>query len=275
MSERNDMTVIDDALISQFEVDGAVCIRQAVDPELIESLTKSIQSLIDSKEERWTTNRLGGFSDRHLWPTHAWMRDFCLNSELPAIAARLMRSKVARLFFDHLFVRDAGTDHGTPWHQDQPYWPFQGRQIASVWVALSACDANSSGLRFVRGSHRWGKSFAPVAFGKDSGSDGFLGSNSDAEQMPDFDASPDEYGFLDWVMEPGDAIVFGADVVHGARPNTASEVGRMALSVRYVGDDARWDPRPGTDPIVRPDQVGIKPGDAPLDDTWFPLAYSG
>ncbi len=273
MSGSHKKTVIDDALIKQFEKDGAVCIRKAVDGQKIGHLVENVQGLINSQDERWTTNRLGGFSDRHLWPTHPWMREFCLNSELPAIAAQLMRSDVARLFFDHLFVRDAGTDHGTPWHQDQPYWPFKGRQIASVWVALSACDVNSSGLRFVRGSHRWGKSFAPIAFGKDSGSDAFLKTETEAEAMPDFDASPQDYAFLDWVMEPGDAIVFGADVVHGAKANTASESGRMALSVRYVGDDARWDPRPGTDPIVSADQVSIKAGDAPLDDTWFPVAY--
>ena len=82
-----------------------------------------------------------------------------------------MRSNSARLFFDHTFIRDAGTDHQTPWHQDRPYWPFTGRQIASVWVALTPCDARSSGLRFIRGSHAWGKIFQPVSFGASSASE--------------------------------------------------------------------------------------------------------
>jgi ectoine hydroxylase-related dioxygenase (phytanoyl-CoA dioxygenase family) len=34
--------------------------------------------------------------------------------------------------------------------------------------------------------------------------------------------------------------------VHGAAGNTSSDKRRRALAVRYTGDDARYDPRPGT-----------------------------
>ena len=77
--------------------------------------------------------------------------------------------------------------------------------------------------------------------------------------MPDFDARPDEYKTLSWAMQPGDAIVFGAEAVHGSAPNDDQRQRRAAISVRYVGDDARWDPRPGTDPIVTEEQVRYRP----------------
>ena len=91
--------------------------------------------------------------------------------------------------------------------------------------------------------------------------------------MPDFDADPDRYEVLEWELDRGDAIVFGAEIVHGATANTSATRRRAAVSVRYVGDDARWDPRPGTDPIVTADQVCVTPGDAPLDDRWFPEVW--
>ena len=152
--------MISEELIRQYEQDGAVCIRGAVDADAAAAVLGHLDDLIsDPSSDRWSTIRSGGFSDRHLWPTMSWMYDFCASTELPGVVGQLMRSREARLFFDHIFVRDAGTKQDTPWHQDRPYWPFQGRQIASVWVALTPCDEDSSAVRFVRGSHNWGKVF--------------------------------------------------------------------------------------------------------------------
>ena len=41
-----------------------------------------------------------------------------------------------------------------------------------------------------------------------------------------------------------------------------------------LGDDARWDPRPGTDPIVTQDDVTIAPGALARDDSAFPVVWS-
>ena len=40
-------------------------------------------------------------------------------------------------------------------------------------------------------------------------------------------------------MQPGDAIVFGAEIVHGAKQNKDTSRRRAALSIRHIGDDAR------------------------------------
>lgn len=261
-------------LQQQFARDGAVCVRGLISEEAAAELLERLDELVGDADDRWTTNRLGGFSDRNLWQRMPWMRDFCAQSALPEVAAKLMDSSSARLFFDHTFIRDAGTDHRTPWHQDRPYWPFQGHQIVSVWVALTACGPNSSGLRFIKGSHAWGKVFRPIAFGDDSASAKFLDQNDDLEVMPDFDQAEGDWEILEWEMQPGDAIVFGAEAIHGSAGN-AEATRRAAISVRYVGDDARWDPRPGTDPIVTAEQVSIAAGDPPHDDTYFPLVWSG
>ena len=119
--------MISEKLIKQYELDGAVCIRGAVDQDIAASVLANIDALIADTNDRWTTIRKGGFSDRHLWPTMPWMYEFCANSRLPEIVGRLMRTREARLFFDHIFVRDAGTTLDTPWHQDRPYWALQGQ----------------------------------------------------------------------------------------------------------------------------------------------------
>jgi ectoine hydroxylase-related dioxygenase (phytanoyl-CoA dioxygenase family) len=266
--------MISEKLIEQYERDGAVCVRGALDRASTDRLLAHLDALIADRNDRWTTIRTGGFSDRHLWPSMPWMYDVCAKSRLPEIVGRLMRSQEARLFFDHIFVRDAGTQQDTPWHQDRPYWPFQGRQIASAWIALTACDEDSSAVRFVRGSHTWGKVFRPMPFGKKGGSSEFLAENAAFDSIPDIDAAPDEYEVLCWDVQPGDAIVFGAEVVHGAKKNMDTARRRAAISVRYIGDDATFDPREGTDPIVTPERVGVEPGELPRNEQWFPKVWS-
>jgi ectoine hydroxylase-related dioxygenase (phytanoyl-CoA dioxygenase family) len=47
-------------------------------------------------------------------------------------------------------------------------------------------------------------------------------------------------------MALGDCLVFHAMIVHGAPGNDTAGARRRGLSLRYTGDDARYDPRPGT-----------------------------
>ena len=263
-----------EADVRTYREDGAAVVRCAVPKATAAAMLTEIDRHIrDGRDSRTMTRTGDAFSDRHLWPSREWMRRFCAETALPAIAGRFMESATARLYFDHIFVREPGTARTTPWHQDRPYWPFLGDQIASVWVALTDCNREASGLLFVRGSHRWGRVFRPASFGTDSGSNEFLEGNDAAEDLPDIDADPDAYELLGWDMEAGDAIVFGGEVIHGAKGNTSGTARRVAVSVRYVGEEAIWDPRPGTDPIVGSGDVSVRAGDPPDDDRVFPIVW--
>ena len=65
--------MVSNDIINRFEKDGAVCIRGVVKNDDIKNLLSNLDLLINDDEDRWTTNRIGGFSDRHLWPTMPWM----------------------------------------------------------------------------------------------------------------------------------------------------------------------------------------------------------
>ena len=127
---------------------------------------------------------------------------------------------------------------------------------------------SESSLEFVRGSHRWGKFFAPVAFGTNAGwTADFRG-----EECPDIEAARDRFDIVGFDVDPGDALVFSAWTLHGA-PGNASGRRRVALSTRWLGDDARWAPRPGCDPTVKQADVCVAPGTYPADDDCFPEAW--
>ena len=73
------------------------------------------------------------------------------------------------------------------------------------------------------------------------------------------------------VRQPGDILAFHFRTVHDAAGNELPSR-RRAVSLRWLGDDARFATRPWpVSPPYRPD--GLSPGDPPGDDPRFPLAF--
>jgi hypothetical protein len=48
---------------------------------------------------------------------------------------------------------------------------------------------------------------------------------------------------------------------------------RAAISVRYAGRDARWDPRPNVMRVDGEPELKLKPGDPLVLDDVFPVAW--
>ena len=64
------------------------------------------------------------------------------------------------------------------------------------------------------------------------------------------------------LLRAGDCLVFSALTVHGSGGNTTMTHRRAALSTRWLGDDAVWDPRPTTATYYYdPEGPGLKAGD--------------
>jgi ectoine hydroxylase-related dioxygenase (phytanoyl-CoA dioxygenase family) len=262
------------AWVEAFAADGVVHVPGAVDADLIdEVLALADRELSDPGP--WVTDTADDpapgrlFTSRYLWRDDPVVNRFAFESGVAELAATCMGSSSARLYFDHLLVKEPRTESPTPWHQDIPYWPFLGQSICSVWVACSSSTVEESSLEFVRGSHRWEKYFAPESFDGTAGwTDDF-----DGEPMPDIESNRDGYDIVGFNVEPGDAIVFSSWIVHGSPGNTGAGR-RVALSTRWLGDDAVWHPHPGCDPTVTQADTTSVPGEYPADDDRFPLGWS-
>jgi ectoine hydroxylase-related dioxygenase (phytanoyl-CoA dioxygenase family) len=186
-------------------------------------------------------------------------------SPMAEIAAKVMQSETAQIFHDHVLVKEPGTPKPTPWHQDIPYYFVKGEQTVSFWLPLDPVDEAS--LRFIAGSHRWKRMIRPVSWA-DNGD--FYDTAQDWTPVPDPDASPDASKMLEWKMQPGDAVLFDFRTAHGARGNPQSSR-RRALSIRWLGDDARYTERPGrtSPPYPGHDMTeGQK-----LREDWFPVIW--
>jgi ectoine hydroxylase-related dioxygenase (phytanoyl-CoA dioxygenase family) len=189
--------------------------------------------------------------------------------ESPAseIAAAAMMSQTAQFFHDHVLVKESGTPKPTPWHQDWPYYFVEGTQTVSMWIPLD--PVKHASLRVLAGSHKWEKMVRPVSWADASD---FYESDEEWSPVPAPDADPANNSVLEWQMEPGDAVLFDYRTVHGARGNPNGGR-RRALSLRWVGDDARYVERPGrtSPPYPGHDMVAGQR----LREDWFPVIWSG
>ncbi len=261
-------TMISDADVEAFARDGVVLIRGAFAP-YVDGVREAIEANKASPSWRERTYRPddGGapfFQDYCVWSKFPGYSALVKASPMPALAARLMKSCTARIFHDHILVKEPGNSVVTPWHQDQPYYLVEGEQTVSFWCPLDPIPQERT-IEYVAGSHAWGKAFRPKRF---DGTDLFEGDASEA--VPDIDAERGSLDMRGWEMQPGDAVAFHFRTLHGA-PANASPDRRRVVSVRWVGDDARFVKRPGNTSPAFPD-LQYEDG-APFGGPDFPVLH--
>jgi ectoine hydroxylase-related dioxygenase (phytanoyl-CoA dioxygenase family) len=255
--------------LDAFERDGVVCARGLLDADTIDHLRESLEDAIDklSVLGKGGLNReSNGFhGDIFIWKLHDAFRDLALFSSLPALAQQVLGTPTVNFFYEQFFVKRAGSPVDTPWHQDIPFWPVAGSQIVSFWLTLDPVTRDSSGLEFVRGSHRWEHRYKAVTPGHDP-----YMMDTDLPMPPNFAELREEHDVVGWDMEPGDVLLFGPVVCHGSAGNASNETDRRALAFRYCGEDVRYAPRHATMPLLW--DHGLEPGDR-LGGSLFPQVW--
>jgi ectoine hydroxylase-related dioxygenase (phytanoyl-CoA dioxygenase family) len=258
--------------IAAYERDGVVCLRRLIGQEWIDELRSGVEEAAASPGPHAEVYTRAGdpgrfWGDLDLWQRLPRFRRFVFASPAAAIAAEVMGSRGVNFFYDQLLVKEPGTRERTPWHQDQPYWAVDGRQVCTVWVPLDPVE-RSSCVEYVAGSHRWGRAFNPHHF-----ADGSPYRETGLEEMPDIEAERERHRILTWDLEAGDCLVFQAMIVHGAPGPAESPRRRRALATRWAGDDARYAVRRGEVAIPTSDP-GLRHGDR-LDGPLFPRIRVG
>ena len=268
--------------ILTFQSDGAICLRQKFERKWLDLVAEGIERNLEAPSDYAESLSTEGssarfFSDYCNWRDIPAFREFVYDSPAAEIVARLMGSDKAIFYHDHVLIKEPGTDRRTPWHHDQPYYPVNGRHMCSLWLPLDPVPRETS-LKFVKGSHAWGRWFVPRKFAtsqnyalKDSASEQ-EGKTAEIafESVPDIEGRPDKYEILGWELEPGDCVVFYGMTLHGAAGNRSQTTARRALSTRWFGDDARFAERPWE--ISPPITGGLQPGERMACDT-FPVVW--
>lgn len=259
--------------VAAFRRDGVVGFRGAF-PEWVEPLRDGLQRTLDEPDryafpcESSRGDEAGRFFDSYCnWQLVPEYLAFVLTSQAASLAGQVMGSRTAQLFHEHAFCKEAGTTKATPWHHDLPYYCVDGRQTASVYVALDTIPA-SIAVRYWKGSHRGGQLYVPRDFA--AGAE-YEAGDATMQSVPDVDATADPADILALDLEPGDAFVFDFRTLHGSGDAPVADR-RRAFSTRWLGDDVTYVERPGeTSPPLT--GLGMTTGDRMRED-WFPVLWS-
>jgi ectoine hydroxylase-related dioxygenase (phytanoyl-CoA dioxygenase family) len=253
--------------IDTYQRDGVVFIK-GLFKDHVDEIRKGIEYNMENPGPYAAENLKEGeggrfFDDYCNWTRIPEFEHVIRSSPAAEVAADLMQSQQVQVFHDHVLVKEPGTSKPTPWHQDGPYYFVQGKQNVSFWSPMDTVTQAS--LRCVAGSHLWEKPVLPTRWLAETN---FYPDDDTYMPVPD----PDAEGMtvVEFPMEPGDAVAFNYDILHGARGNSTDQR-RRAFSLRLLGDDARYVERPGrtSPPFPGHDMV---PGQV-LRQDWFPVIY--
>lgn len=155
----------------------------------------------------------------NLWTRNDYIKKWVTSPYLARIAANLLGVDGVRIYHDQALFKEPGGAH-TPWHQDQIYWPFSGRNFVTLWMPL--VDIQES-MSFASGSHLWGL-IDKNTISEDSNKN--LAQWITSKQMP-----VKTYG----AMRAGSATFHGGWTVHSAPPNTTPNM-REVMTIIYIAD---------------------------------------
>jgi ectoine hydroxylase-related dioxygenase (phytanoyl-CoA dioxygenase family) len=241
-----------DKAIAEYNENGAAVLRGVLSPEWVARGQAAIDAIL---LEQFSGQ--GGdlnapdsprfFNGLFTWLSNSEIKALIFESGLAEIAAQVMGASEVRFFYDQMLVKEPGAGNPTPWHQDLSYWPATGEQIMSIWIPFDRATPETGVVTYVKGSHRWNEMYRATAWSDPKNPNAafekaaMAGAQPELPTLPDIKAHPDKYEFITWDLEPGDVILHHPLAIHGAPGNASRTVRRRALSLRWLGDDARWD----------------------------------
>ncbi len=245
--------------IQAYERDGVVAARGLFPERWIERMAAAVDRVTANPTVFGNVVSVpdAGFSgDLFVWKVDDDFRDWIYESPAARVAAQVLGGPRIHHFYDQLFVKPPGCHLPTPWHHDVTFWPVEVecRNLCSIWITFDRVTRESSGLEFVRGSHRWPQRFKAVTPHYEP----YL-LESDFDDPPDIDARREDYDLFCPDLDPGDCVIFNAHVVHGSSGNTSTDAPRRAFSTRWAGEGVRFELRHATMPLLW--DHGLESGD--------------
>jgi ectoine hydroxylase-related dioxygenase (phytanoyl-CoA dioxygenase family) len=216
-ADRRDLS----GLRQQYEKDGYVIVRGAIDADLVREARDHV---------RWLIARNPGVRPEqfhaHLAQSDPFWVRLVSDDRLVDIAAEFIGPDVA-LFATHYICKPPKDGQPVLWHQDGSYWPLEPMEVVTLWLAVSDSIPENGCMRVIPGTHRM--KLEEVQERKDVAS--VLGSSMDMRLV-------DESRAVHVVLKAGDVSIHHPNTVHGSEANT-SDLWRMGLTIRYIPTTTR------------------------------------
>lgn len=243
---------ITEAQIAQYQRDGAVLLKGVIDAEHLKLLEQGVDEIHAEPGRRSSTVRSPEGAGETLVETFPSDRSPALRQLretglIAEIAGRVMQTPSAQLVFEQIFYKTAGRIVPTPWHQDTPFLRVRGMDMCRVWLT---CDHSPGDItvQMVRGSHRWNVVYSthseqerPVVKAEERADYNMdnLG-DPNLPLAPDVARYRDSFDILKFDVEPGDALVFQGNMLHGAEGKDYWDRPRRAFATMWGGPQLRY-----------------------------------
>ena len=161
--------------------------------------------------------------------------EFLLSDDVLDVVEPVIGPNIA-LWSSHFICKDPYVGRATPWHEDSAFW--KGRvdrydAIVTVWLAIDRSIKENGCMRVIPETHTNGFSDYEEVDMKN---------NTFGSQIKQIDESKAVY----FELEPGEASLHDARIIHGATANT-SPLRRCGYTMRYFSTETKvnHDKNPG------------------------------
>ena len=245
-------TSLDLELAAAYRRDGAVLVRNVLSGEELEWLEAGLDEVHAAPSDMFS--KYGGTGGDGLTVIDQLpslrsphLRRLVEEGPIAELAGELMGTPSAQLVLDQMFYKEAGRIVPTPWHQDTPFLRVRGHDMARVWLTCDPSPRDVT-LQVIRGSHLWNvvydtavTSEVDIAIGDEGEGFSYSGIGDDRlPQLPDIEGHRDSFDILGWDVEPGDAVVFHGNIIHGASGKAGHPHPRRAFASMWGGPDLRF-----------------------------------
>ncbi len=218
------------AQVEHFRREGYILYRdQVFSPAKLAGLTAHFEHLLSDLRP--------GHRPEHMDVPHftdVKLFDWLLDDEVLDLVEPLIGPDIA-LFSSHFLCKPAGDGKRVPWHEDSAYWRTMfdqaNMEVVTVWLALDRSDAGNSAMQVIPGTHLGKGGYSTYADVPDPQHSVFGN-----EILPhQFDARR----AVTCELEPGQASLHHAKLMHGSRANT-SDRRRCGYTMRYISTRCRF-----------------------------------
>jgi ectoine hydroxylase-related dioxygenase (phytanoyl-CoA dioxygenase family) len=171
------------------------------------------------------------------------------------------RAQYLQLLETIIFNKPPEISNTLHWHQDVAYFPLKPNNQIAIWIPFEMVTAERGAMNYAVGSHKKGIRGSTNLHTREKFA------NEDRDLIPE---DPRAAGFEVRCMEmtPNDMLVHDGYTWHYSGPNVIKGYTRRGLSVRFMTQEAAFDPRPGQGAAFTK-QIDIQPGEI-LRGTPFP-----
>ena len=274
--------------IACYQRDGAVLLKGVLDADEFRLLETGVEEVYHAPGGRYSKVSSSTGVGETLVEQYVSQRSPALRALMDSgvvgqMAGRLMGAPSAQLILDQIFYKAKGPIVATPWHQDTAFLRVRGQDMIRVWLP---CDYSPRELtvQVVRGSHRWNMVYntsgerpndtATVEAGQEFNNDGI--GDPALPPAPDVARYRDSFDILGWDVEPGDALIFQGNMLHGADGHPGHDRPRRAFAAMLGGPELRYHaPRGKAFPVPGQRDGPAIPHGAPIGgyESAFPLCW--